>query len=384
MLPIDEPSRTIERGALGHETDDIRLSTPACSFNNQLLPSPKVGSTAVLALGRRTGAAAMRLDLLLIAIVREAGHLVAAVATHRGARTSLAHLNDHFFYGVAGALHAMNVRRRVGADMLGMAPRAYLRKLRRVEESLTDRGRCLWEAVYDYVASDAPVSHAAVQERFHRDDQDTLRGVLSDLRDTGAILSEGRGPQTTYRIATGPELKAQWQGLGEGTEDLIWTFIHHEGAVTRADLQRHGIKSEELERALTVLLASGRVSAEVVDGETVFRSVTYRIPIGTGLEGPILDHFHAVVKALGTILTYPEEPAAASSYKFDVWPGHPMAEDAKTLFREWRTRASELRERIDAYNASVAPRVPEPMLMYLGLCKDVPLKSRESSPPPSA
>ena len=319
----------------------------------------------------------MSLDLLLVAFVRETASLLAAAATHGGARTSLAFLNDHLFHGLAQELQQLNVRRRVSADMLGMVPRAYLRKLRRIEESVTDRGRCLWEAVYDYLVAEGTVQHAALLERFHRDDQDTLRGVLGDLRETGAILAEGRGQQTTYRAATGPELEARLKEGTESVEDLVWTFIHHDGPVSRAQLERHGIKPSRLERALQALLASGRIREEAAAGEVRYRSVVYTIPLGAGREAAMLDHFHAVVRTLGTILKHPDEPAAASTYQLDVWPGHPMAEEAKELFREWRRRATELRERVDAYNAEVGPRTIEPMLLYIGLCKEAVGKGRD-------
>jgi hypothetical protein len=327
---------------------------------------------------RRVARMLMSFDLLLVAIVREASALIAAAATHKGARTSLAHLGDHLFYGLARELHALGVRRRVAADMLGMAPRAYLRKLRRVEESVTDRGRCLWEAVYEYASEHGPVTRTALHERFHRDDAEALRGVLSDLEETGAILCEGRGGNATFRAATPPELEGHLKAFGDATAALVWTFIHHEGPTTRAELQRHGIKPSDLERALTQLLASGRVRAEEVEGETRFRSAAYKIPIGTNSHGAILDHFHGVTKALGTILNHPDEPAAASTYKFDVWPGHPMADESKELFREWRRRASELMERIDSYNATAEHPPPEPMILYLGLSKDVQSKRRDN------
>lgn len=319
----------------------------------------------------------MSLDLLLVAFVREVSSLIAAAATHRGARTSLAHLSDRLFHGLAQELQTLDVRRRVSADMLGMVPRAYLRKVARLEESITDRGRCLWEACYDYIAAEGSVSHAALQERFHRDDQDVLRGVLSDLRHTGAILTQGRGTQLVYRKPTGSEIQAHLSNTQEGTEDLIWTFIHHDGPVTRANLLRYGVKAAELDRALAQLIGSGRVREDATFEEPTFSTIMYAIPQGAGWEGAILDHFHAVVRTLGTILKHPDELSAASTYKLDLWPGHPMTEEAKDLFRDWRRRATALRERVDAYNATVEAPALEPMLLYLGLCTETPPKPRE-------
>ena len=312
----------------------------------------------------------MSLELLVDALTREAATLIASAATHAGARTSLAHLSDRLFHGLAAELQALQVRRRVSADMLGMAPRAFLRKVRRVSQSTTDRGRCLWEAVFEFIDAEQPVAHTQVLERFHRDDQDVLRGVLGDLRDAGLVLVEGRGAQMTYRAATRPELETRLRALQEGTDELVWAFIFHEGPIGRSALAEHGIRPAELERVLDRLVQSGRVVEERSEVETRYRSPTYSPPAETSAQGPIFDHFRAVVRTLATFLSRPGEPSAASTYKLDLWSGHPMEEETKEIFREWRRRARELRERIDAYNAQVSPPPIEPMIFYLGLCKD--------------
>jgi hypothetical protein len=314
----------------------------------------------------------MSLELLVDALTREAATLIASAATHGGARTSLAHLSDRLFHGLAVELQALNVRRRVSADMLGMAPRAFLRKVRRVSQSATDRGRCLWEAVFEHISAEQSVAHTKVLERFHRDDQDVLRGVLGDLRDAGLVLVEGRGVHMTYRAATRPELETRLRAPHEGTDELVWAFIFHEGPISRSALVEHGIRAAELDRVLERLVRSGRVVEEPAEGEPRYRSQTYSPPADTGAQGPIFDHFRAVVRTLSTFLSRPGEPSAASTYKLDLWSGHPMEEETKELFREWRRRASELRERIDAYNATVSPPRIEPMIVYLGLCKEGP------------
>ncbi len=322
----------------------------------------------------------MSLELLVDALTRESATLIASAATHGGARTSLAHVSDRLFHGLAVELHALNVRRRVSADMLGMVPRAFLRKLRRVGESATDRGRCLWDAAYEYIVAEQPVAHADVLQRFHRDDQEVLRGVLGDLRDAGLVLVEGRGAQMTYRAATSPELEARLGRDKTGTDELVWAFVFHEGPIDRAALQQHGLKPHELDEVLERLLASGRVVEEPGEREPRYRSPAYSPPAGAGSEGPIFDHFRAVVRTLSTFLSRPGEPSAASTYKLDLWPGHPMEEETKNLFREWRRRATELRERIDAYNAEREHPPLEPMTLYIGLCKDAaPKRARLDS-----
>ena len=53
----------------------------------------------------------------------------------------LAHVANQVFLDLTQELHAQGVSRRVSADMFGLALRAYLRKIQRLRESTTDRGR---------------------------------------------------------------------------------------------------------------------------------------------------------------------------------------------------------------------------------------------------
>jgi hypothetical protein len=331
----------------------------------------------------------MSLGLLMDALVREASGLIAAVATHQGARVPLSQVSERLFHGLATELEKLNVKRRVGADMFAMAPRAYIRKLRRAEESATDRGRSLWEAVYEHIVAQGQIPLSALGERFHRDDGEVLRGVLSDLRESGMVDVSGRGPGALYSAGTGAELGARLGTDPAGTDELLWAVIYREAPVSKLALQRLGaISPAELDLALQRLVTAGRVSEDADGSEVVYRSSLFTPPRADthGWEGAIFDHFHAVVKTLYTFLTNPDAGAsAASTYTFDLWPGHPMSGEVEALFSELRARASTMRESIDEYNRDNAQsRQTERTILYLGLCGEATPKrpTRAPSTPP--
>ena len=93
----------------------------------------------------------MKAHFLIDAIVRQTTVLIAQLATAGGVRAPLAHVANQVFLDLAKELEAQGVSRKVGADMFGMALRAYTRKVRRLAQCATDQNRSLWEAVYDFV-----------------------------------------------------------------------------------------------------------------------------------------------------------------------------------------------------------------------------------------
>ena len=88
----------------------------------------------------------MDLKLLIDGIVRQTTVLIAQLATSGGVRAPLAHVAGQVFVELARELEAQGVSRKVSADMFGMALRAYVRKVQRLSESTTFRGRSLWES----------------------------------------------------------------------------------------------------------------------------------------------------------------------------------------------------------------------------------------------
>src|SRR5215471_8692356 len=131
----------------------------------------------------------MNVQLLIDAIVRQTTVLIAQLATSGGVRAPLAHVANQVFLDLANELEAQGVSRKVSADMFGMALRAYVRKVQRLGESSTERGRTLWEAVYAYLSKEGIVPREQVIRTFDRDDEGLVRGVLHDLTESGLVFA---------------------------------------------------------------------------------------------------------------------------------------------------------------------------------------------------
>jgi hypothetical protein len=88
-------------------------------------------------------------QLLIDQVVRQTMILIAQLATSGGARAPLAHIADTVFLELARELEAQGLSRKVTADMFGVALRSYRRRIQRLSESVTERGRSLWAAVLE-------------------------------------------------------------------------------------------------------------------------------------------------------------------------------------------------------------------------------------------
>src|SRR6186713_419291 len=159
----------------------------------------------------------MNTQILIDNIVRQTTVLIAQLATSGGVRAPLAHIANQVFLELANELSGQGISRKVSADMFGMALRSYRRRVQRIAASETDRGRSLWEATLDYLSQRDLVSRREVLERFRRDDDTLLRGVLKDLCESGLVFKIGAGQETAYRAATTRELR-QLRSKEEGPE----------------------------------------------------------------------------------------------------------------------------------------------------------------------
>src|SRR5262249_29251510 len=141
----------------------------------------------------------VNIQVLIDSIVRQTTVLIAQLATSGGARAPLAHVANQVFLELVRELDEQGVSRKVGADMFGLALRSYQRKIQRLTESTTDNGRSLWEAVYAYLESEKIATRTQVLARFHRDDEQLVRGVLHDLTESGLVFASGTGHGAVYR-----------------------------------------------------------------------------------------------------------------------------------------------------------------------------------------
>lgn len=288
----------------------------------------------------------MNVQLLIDAIVRQTTVLIAQLATAGGIRAPLAHVANQVFLDLARELEAQGVSRKVSASMFGMALRAYLRKVQRLSESSTDRGRSLWEAVYDFLRSQDVVTRGEVIERFNRDEEALVRGVLHDLCESGLVFSTGTAQDAVFRAATDAEL-GRMQALTDGRiDELLWAMIYVEGPLTRGAFDRiDALKSADVEGALARLIAAGRIVKGEKEGVPEYHANHLAVPLGAhfGWEAAVYDHFHAMVVTISKKLSIEQYAASGdatggSTYSFVVWPGHAFEDPLRGALKQRRSR----------------------------------------------
>lgn len=238
----------------------------------------------------------MNVQHLIDAVVRQTTALIAQLATAGGVRAPLAHIANQVFLELTTELEAQGVSRKVSADMFGMALRAYIKKIRRLSESSSVRGRSLWEAVLDYVETGGVRTRAEVLIRFAHDDESLVRGALHDLVDTGLISSSGSGASVVYRKTTDEERNALLRN-GSGLDEFLWVLIYRQGPLPELQLEQQlGVRSGTLRDALARLQADGRAREQ--DGR--WCASGFAVPLGSdvGWEAALFDHYQALVKTI--------------------------------------------------------------------------------------
>jgi hypothetical protein len=292
----------------------------------------------------------MNVKILIDSIVRQTTVLIAQLATAGGVRAPLAHVANQVFLELTRELDAQGVSRKVSADMFGMALRSYLRRIQGLSESSTDRGRTLWEAVLDHFSHGEVRSRAQVLARFSRDDQNLVRGVLYDLTESGLLFSSGSGLEQVYRATTRAE-QLQMSKLADagGFDELLWAFVYREGPVSHAGLEEFAAADPaRLERALERLLSLKKITVHAQGVTRMYHAERLEVLLEAevGWEAAIFDHYRAMVQTICQRLASAQGSSAAqraggSTFTFDVWPGHPLAEDAYgTLTRFARNTVS--------------------------------------------
>lgn len=318
----------------------------------------------------------MTLDLLIQAIVRQTTILIAQIATSRGSRAPLAQVASQVFLELVRELERQGVSRKVSADMFGLGLRTYLRKIQRLAESATDRGRSLWVAVLDFLPERGRVTRAEILRRFSAEDEALVRGILHDLCETGLATLSGTGPGVAYARTPDDEIARLWHVREyEGFDELLWALIYREGPLTLAQLvEKYGGRSK-IEEALSRLTQTGRINHSEHDGS--YSASSLALPLGStvGWEAAVFDHYQAMVKTITCRLRESRTAAKSddrlggSTYTFEVWPEHPHQAEAYATLSELRTKLGDLRQKIERYNGEHG--VPEnhvQVSLYVGQC----------------
>jgi len=304
---------------------------------------------------------------------------IAHLATAGGVRAPLAHLANQVFLDLSKELQNQGVKKKVIADMFGMRLRSYHRKVRELQDSQSDVGKTLWEAVLEYLRKAEPVSAGQVHARFQHDDPELVSGVLNDLVHSQLAYRSGRGATAVYRLANESDFVATDSSRDEAHGYLVWLTIYRRGPLTAAEVG-HAAQLDDptCEAAIALLLSEGRIQAEprTDPNESVrYSSREFAVPMGTaqGWEAAVLDHYQAMLSAIGAKLSGgaghagPADTLGGSTWSFNVWPGHPMEREAKGSLARLRAELSALRKRIDEHNSKVtAPVQAEQVIFYLG------------------
>lgn len=296
---------------------------------------------------------------LIDAIVRQTVVLIAQLATSRGLRAPLAHIAEQVFQELSRELERQGVTRSVSADMFGMALRTYQRRTQRVEGSVTERGRSLWEAVFAHVGAGGVVTREEIFRRFRHDDEVSVRAVLRDLTDSGLVFASGSGRNTIYRVTTEEELgKIVRTTDRAGVEALVWSIVFREDPVSAERVaELVALPTAEVQAALDTLVAEGRIERVESAGHIEYRSreLVLGLEDPAGWEASVLDHYSAMVRTIGKKLSLDQRASAAdevggSTYHFTLYRGHPMQEEVLGELRRFRERCSALRARVDQHN----------------------------------
>ncbi|MBN1612238.1 MAG: hypothetical protein JW940_36740 [Polyangiaceae bacterium] len=319
----------------------------------------------------------MTIDLLIHAIVRQTTILIAQLATSRGLRAPLAQIANQVFLDLVAELERQRVSRRVSADMFGLGLRTYRRKIQRLSESATDRGRSLWEVVLEYLRARTTATRAEILKRFSGDEESQVKAVLHDLCESQLVIASGSGATTTYRAARGEELIALQQGRGpEGLDELLLALMFREAPLTVEEIARQAtLDAEKVEPILNRLLGEGRIERTERDGVALYQATRLVVPLGAtdGWEAAVFDHYKALVTTLicrlrdGAGTPQLEDTVGGSTYTLSVWPGHPMADEVYGTMKRLRAELSSMRERVAKLNQECdVPDAHTRVVIYLG------------------
>ncbi|HOU89438.1 MAG TPA: crosslink repair DNA glycosylase YcaQ family protein [Polyangiaceae bacterium] len=318
----------------------------------------------------------MNAHVLVDAVVQQTMVFIAQLATAGGGRAPLAQVADQVFLELSAELQSQGVTKKVIADMFGMALRTYHRKIQAARQSRTEVGRSVWEAVFEHIRTHEPVAGVEIHRRFVRDDPEVVSGVLNDLVSSGLVYRAGRGDGAVFRAAAEADFAAANHGSNDTWDWLVWLAVYRHGPATAAEIQTHARIPEAVCReALERLSAAGRVAADDTGEEPRYSSQMLEVPLGEsrGWEAAVLDHFQAMVAAItmklreGATRADLRDAVGGSTWSLDVWPEHPLREEARSTLARVRREVEDLRRRIDELALPPPdPELRERVVFYAG------------------
>lgn len=322
----------------------------------------------------------MNVKLLIDAIVRQTTVLIAQLSTNAGVRAPLAHLADQVFLSLSREIEAQGVKRKVAADMFGLALRSYQKKTQRASSSQSQQGKTLFEAILEYVETNRGCSREALIRRFRHDNEREVIGVVHDLVESGLLYSTGNGASTLYGITSEAE-RQQFTRRSDvlGLASMALGLVYRASSLSIDEIAHHlNVSSDEAQEALDNLLGDGRV--EIVDGR--FRASSFLIDVDAehGWEAAAFDHFQTVAKALANKVYLRSRGSdgarlvGGTTLHFDLTPTHPHLAKVLRLLEQTRALTDEVWTEVYRYNQHhpIKDKERVSLTFYLGQNVDDP------------
>lgn len=314
---------------------------------------------------------------LIDSIVQRTMVLIAQLATTEGSRTPLVHVADQVFLELIKELEQQGVRKKVVADMFGLALRGYQRRVQRVVDGSADSGVTLRDSILAWLQDRDAVSRETLLTRFRHADDAVVKAIMADLVEQGLVFRAGAGSRAIYRAASSGEIELRSDPNTVELASIIWLTVYRYGPLTLEELaERHKrVAVDLIERLVGALVTEGRVT---VHGDTT-RSYSARhfLP-NASADAPwaaaVSDHFDALITTLCRSISkdsaHPWSGSiGGSTYSFDLWPGHPYEEQVLRLLKVWRGEISKLRAEVTAFNDAHPPPEPSAVMratLYFG------------------
>jgi hypothetical protein len=336
----------------------VYVTCNACRVPEMLIASDVTVSRLFEPDGSSKPAKAMETKILIDSIMRQTTVLIAQLSATAGIRAPLAHLADEVFLTLSSELEDQGVSRKVVADMFGMALRSYQRRVQRLRESATDKGRTLWQSMLEYLQTQGRATRRSLLDAFPDDDPEAIAAVLNDLVQSGLASRTGSGAAALYTITADEDRRtlAREGGL-ETAATLAWLDLcRHPGAAAGDVAVRIGLEEELVRTAFTELRNQGRITAGP-DGRLSAQPMIIPVGAEAGWEAAVFDHFQAVTAAITTKLRDGHTRSAAAdttggaTLTFDIYDGHPYADRVLGMLGRIRAEIGELWQQVEDHNA---------------------------------
>ncbi len=311
----------------------------------------------------------MDAKLLIDDLVRQTTVLIARLSTSAGIRAPLAHLADQVFVDLSRELENAGVRRKVVADMFGLALRSYQLKVQRLTEGGAPQVS-LWQSVHALLEQGSRSKQELVLSLKTAEPKD-LSTVLNDLVGSGLAYKSGRGALAVFGLTTDAERERFSRAARHQSRvNLIWLLVATGQAKTEAQLASLlDLPELELQAPLAELLGDGRL----VRRDAQLDATSFHIPVGSeqGWEAAVADHFRAVTGAIAAKLSRPrskqDDTIGGATLSFTVHPGHPHQAAVLQLLSKLRQEVGSLWTLVEAHNKShPLPQHTQRVTFYFG------------------